>query len=150
MLHLDGDRRGPVVNSAVLSNVAPAYAGDRGALVSTTVLGTRDDVRTEQAVRAQLRLLYATDPDAWEHVATYPVVDALPAMLPPLDLARAVDLGDGLFVAGDHRDTASLQGALVSGRRAARAVHRHLGLASPRVTSSDQATSSQEDAPHAR
>jgi len=32
-----------------------------------------------------------------------------------------------LFVAGDHRDTASQQGALVSGRRAARAVLRQLG-----------------------
>jgi hypothetical protein len=28
----------------------------------------------------------------------------------------------GLFVCGDHRDTASIQGALVSGRRAAGAV----------------------------
>ncbi|MCO1657096.1 FAD-dependent oxidoreductase [Pseudonocardia humida] len=33
-----------------------------------------------------------------------------------------VALGDGLFVAGDHRDTPSTQGALVSGRRAAEAV----------------------------
>jgi hypothetical protein len=33
-----------------------------------------------------------------------------------------VDLGDGLFVAGDHRDTPSIQGALVSGRRAGDAV----------------------------
>jgi hypothetical protein len=71
-------------------------------------------------------------------------------MLPPLDLTREVDLGDGLFVAGDHRDTASLQGALVSGRRAARAVHRHLGLASPRDGSPDSAPDPQEDAPHAR
>jgi len=45
--------------------------------------------------------------------------------------ARAGDLGDGLFVAGDHRDTASLQGAMVSGRRAARAVLRGIGLAAP-------------------
>jgi tRNA pseudouridine-54 N-methylase len=42
-------------------------------------------------------------------------------------LASAVDLGNGLFVAGDHRDTPSQQGALVSGRRAAEAVLRHLG-----------------------
>jgi phytoene dehydrogenase-like protein len=150
MLHLDADRRGPVVNSAVLSNVAPAYAGDRGALVATTVLGTRDDARSERAVRAQLRLLYAAEPDAWQHVATYPVVDALPAMLPPLELTRPVDLGDGLFVAGDHRDTASLQGALVSGRRAARAVHRRLGLAPTTGTPPDVAPDeSQEDAPDA-
>ena len=128
MLHLDADRRGPVVNSAVVSNVAPAYAGGSGALVATTVLGSRDDTQTEQAVRAQVRLLYGGDPSAWEHVATYAISDALPAMLPPLELTRPVDLGDGLFVAGDHRDTASVQGALVSGRRAARAVLRALGL----------------------
>jgi hypothetical protein len=43
-------------------------------------------------------------------------------MLPPLDLRQPVALGDGLYVAGDHRDTASIQGAIVSGRRAAAAV----------------------------
>ncbi|MFM7871794.1 MAG: FAD-dependent oxidoreductase [Actinomycetota bacterium] len=31
-------------------------------------------------------------------------------------------LGEGLFVCGDHRDTASIQGALYSGRRCAEAV----------------------------
>ena len=34
-----------------------------------------------------------------------------------------------LFVAGDHRDTPSTQGALVSGRRAAQAVLARLGAA---------------------
>jgi hypothetical protein len=52
-------------------------------------------------------------------------------MTPPLDVRRPVDLGDGLFVAGDHRDTASIQGALVSGRRAADAVLRHIGRPVP-------------------
>jgi hypothetical protein len=36
---------------------------------------------------------------------------------------------DGLYVCGDHRDTSSIQGALVSGRRAARAVLADLGVA---------------------
>ena len=36
-------------------------------------------------------------------------------------------IGDGVFVCGDHRDTASIQGALVSGQRAAEAVSSHLG-----------------------
>jgi predicted NAD/FAD-dependent oxidoreductase len=35
---------------------------------------------------------------------------------------KAVRLEPGLFVCGDHRDSASIQGALVSGRRAADAV----------------------------
>ena len=126
MLHLDGDRRGPLLNTGVVSNVAPTYAGGRGALIASTVLGVRDDAQTEQAVRAQLRLVYGADPRKWQLVATYPVPGALPAMLPPLDLRRPVALGGGLFVAGDHRDTASIQGALVSGRRAADAVLAHL------------------------
>jgi hypothetical protein len=39
-----------------------------------------------------------------------------------------VELGDGIFVAGDHRDTPSTQGALVSGRRAATAIAAALGV----------------------
>lgn len=127
MLHLDGDRRGPLVNTAVVSDVAPAYAGGRGALVASTVLGLRGEPAVEHAVRAQLRLVYGVDPRPWQLVATYPVAGALPAMLPPLTIRRDVDLGDGLFVAGDHRDTASIQGAMVSGRRAAAAVLTRLG-----------------------
>ena len=56
---------------------------------------------------------------------------ALTAMPPPLDVRRPVALGDGVFVAGDHRDSASSQGALVSGRRAADAVLEHLGRPVP-------------------
>ena len=41
---------------------------------------------------------------------------------PPTDFGRAVNLNNGLFVCGDHRDTATLDGALKSGRRAAEAV----------------------------
>jgi hypothetical protein len=72
--------------------------------------------------------VYGTDTRGWELVATYAIPAALPAMLPPLNLRQPVALGGGLFVAGDHRDTASLQGALVSGRRAAGAVLRHLDV----------------------
>ena len=54
---------------------------------------------------------------------------ALPAFPAGSPLRRDVALGDGLFVAGDHRDTPSQQGALVSGRRAAEAVVTHLRTA---------------------
>jgi hypothetical protein len=55
-------------------------------------------------------------------VAEYPIEAALPAMPPPLRMRRPVRLGAGRYVCGDHRDTGSIQGALVSGRRAAEAV----------------------------
>ncbi|HYY09860.1 MAG TPA: NAD(P)/FAD-dependent oxidoreductase, partial [Kineosporiaceae bacterium] len=130
-LHVDGDARGPVVNSVVLSTTAPGYSPDDRALVASTVLGAAGDAATEAAVRAQLRYVYGADTSRWELLRTHALPTALTAMPPPLDVRRPVALGDGLFVAGDHRDSASSQGALVSGRRAADAVLEHLGLPVP-------------------
>jgi phytoene dehydrogenase-like protein len=125
MLHLDADRRGPMVNSAVLTDVAPSYAPGR-VLVSSTVLGADGSAEMERSARAHAAVLYATDTSGWEHVATYPIVDALPETPSGTPLRRQVSLGDGVYVAGDHRDTASIQGALVSGRRVASAVRADL------------------------
>ncbi|MEJ7741585.1 MAG: NAD(P)/FAD-dependent oxidoreductase [Nocardioidaceae bacterium] len=133
MLHLDGDRSGPVTSTAVVSDVAAGYCSD-GALISSSVLGAHDDAHTREQVRWQLARIYGVDTRGWEHVATYPIPGALPAMLPPLDVRQPVSLGDGLFVAGDHRDTASIQGAIASGRRTAAAVDHHLA-SSRRLTS---------------
>ena len=41
---------------------------------------------------------------------------------PPTDFQRPVRLSQGLYVCGDHRDSATLDGALKSGRRAAEAI----------------------------
>jgi len=121
ILVLDGERSGPVVNSLVLTNAAPSYSGDGRALVSSSLLGTGsvDDV----AVRRHLTVLYGQSTEDWELIDAVQVREALPAALPPLsNLRRPVSLGNGLYVAGDHRDTPSLQGAMASGARAARAV----------------------------
>lgn len=128
ILSLDGDgpAAGPLVNSCVLTAAAPSYAPPGRSLVASTALGADGDV-TEAQVRQHAAKLYGTDTGGWEFLAAYPVPHALPAMTPPLNLRQPVDLGDGMFIAGDHRDTASIQGALVSGRRAATAVLAHLG-----------------------
>ena len=56
-------------------------------------------------------------------VARYDVVEGVPDQRPPMGrFRRVVRLEPGLFVCGDHRDSGSIQGALVSGRRAAAAV----------------------------
>ena len=122
---------GPVVNSAVMTNVAPSYAPAGWHLIqATTLLASDPGVAPpdERDVRRQLTELYGAAAASWELVTTHLVRQAQPEQLPPLQVRRPVDLGDGLFVAGDHRDTASIQGAMVSGRRAARAVARRLGV----------------------
>ena len=125
LLHVDADRDGPIVNTAVVSDVAPSYCLD-GALIASTVLGARADPDTRAAVTSQLARIYGVPTSSWELVQVYSIPVALPAMVAPLDLRQPVELGHGLFVAGDHRDTASIQGAIVSGRRAAAAVMESL------------------------
>ncbi len=51
---------------------------------------------------------------------------AHPDQRPGFSAKQRVDLGDGVFVCGDHRDTPAIQGALFSGKRTAAAVLRRL------------------------
>ncbi|WP_326823240.1 NAD(P)/FAD-dependent oxidoreductase [Streptosporangium sp. NBC_01756] len=115
------DAEGLVTDTLVLTDVAPTYSSDGRALISTSLLGALSDA-DEPSVRSRLAQIYATDTSAWQHLATYPIEAALPAMTPPFLLRRPVRFAPGRYVCGDHRDTGSQQGALVSGRRAADAV----------------------------
>jgi hypothetical protein len=120
---LDGERSGPVASTVVLSNAAPMYAPGRHLVSSSVVAGDA----SEPAVRAHLARLYGVDTSRWEAVAAYEISDALPSQEPPMGRFRkAVQLEPGLYVCGDHRDSASIQGALVSGRRAATTVIREI------------------------
>lgn len=118
------DRQGPVVNTVVLTHAAPSYASGGRVLVSASVLGAHESSAIDHAVRAHLSLLYGVPTSRWDLVDRYAIPYALPAFDPPASVRRPVALADGLIVAGDHRDTPSIQGAMVSGRRAAAAVLR--------------------------
>ncbi|MGX1403284.1 NAD(P)/FAD-dependent oxidoreductase [Streptomyces sp. SAI-097] len=120
------DSTGAILNTCVLSEVAPTYAPPGTALVSTSVLGT-DPPGGERALLARLAELYDTDTSDWRQVAARTVEGALPAMRPPWPLSRTTRLGPGRYVCGDHRATGSVQGALASGTRAAREVVADLG-----------------------
>ncbi len=120
---------GPVWNAAVVTAAAASYAPvGRHLVEATTLLARPDGAADERAVLAHLGDMYGCETRGWEVLAHHVIPDAVPASPPPLRLTRPVELGDGLFVCGDHRDTSSIQGALVSGERAARAV---LGAGGP-------------------
>jgi phytoene dehydrogenase-like protein len=123
MLLVDGDG-GLVANSVVLTNAAPEYSADGRALIATSLVGGGSAAPLD-VVTSRLSELWSADATRWEHVATYAIPHALPALDAPAPLRRRVRVGPAgsrLFVCGDHRDTPSIQGALVSGRRAAEAV----------------------------
>ena len=122
LLHLDGARRGPLVNSAVVTNVAPGYAPPGRVLIASSTVTADGSADAEEVVRRQAGLVYGVDPSDWELVSCQVIAEALPHQPPPLTLRQPARLASGVFMAGDHRDTASIQGALVSGRRVADAV----------------------------
>ncbi|GAA2144415.1 NAD(P)/FAD-dependent oxidoreductase [Kitasatospora kazusensis] len=140
VLLLDADRpagRSGISHSLVLSEVDPSYAPPGRALVATTVLGRRTfdgggPAGHEPVVRRRLAELYGTATAGWEFLSVRHLPDAVPVMPPPHNFRRSVRVLAGLYVCGDHRDTSTVQGALVSGRRAAQAVLRDLGLPAPR------------------
>jgi glycine/D-amino acid oxidase-like deaminating enzyme len=125
-----GPATGPISHALVISNVAPRYAPPGQHLVSACSVptpGKAVGMETEAEVRAQLAQIFRTDTSRWGLVNRNSHSAAWPAARPPLILGREVDLGDGLFVAGDHRETPSIPGAMRSGQRAAAAVLEELG-----------------------
>ena len=125
LLVLNGDDTGPVNNVAVMSRVSDALAPAGKELISVSVIDPEASPEaTEQAVREQLEGWYGSMVREWELLRTYDLPQALPAQ--PVGLRnrfeKPVKVDAGLFVCGDHREHASLQGAMRAGRRAAEAI----------------------------
>jgi phytoene dehydrogenase-like protein len=122
-LVLDGNGEGPVNQLCVPSEVAPGYAPPGRALVSASVLAPipGDDEALEASARHQLAGWFGPEVSSWKLLRIDRIPDALPSQPPgPLEPSeRQAQLTERLFICGDHRDLASLQGAMASGRRAA-------------------------------
>jgi phytoene dehydrogenase-like protein len=134
ILALDGEGTGPVLNLTVPSRVAPGYAPPGQELVSATVVGapTASDQALEDQVRRQLSDWFgAAEVGTWRALRTYRIPWAQFDQSPGASEAgrRNVRLGRGLYVCGDHVENASINGALVAGRRAAEAVLEDLAAA---------------------
>ncbi len=119
LLCVDG-RRGPVANTAIVSAAAPSYAPPGRDLVQLTTLDSAG--LSDLQARSEAGRLWRTDTTAWDLLVRHDIPQALPLTRPPLQVRRPVELGDATFLCGDHQDTPSIQGAMASGHRAARAV----------------------------
>ena len=121
-LVLDGQSQGPVNNLCVPSEVSSNYAPAGRALISATILGN-PGTDIESQVRHQLDNWFGSTAD-WRHLRTYRILYALPAQpngtLSPV--AKNPRLGDNLYRCGDDLDIASINGAMLSGLRAADAL----------------------------
>lgn len=130
LLVLDADRSGPALNVAVVSKVAPSYAPAGQHLVVAATPGDVGDDLAER-VKTQLRGWWGARVDTWRELVTYRIAEGQPFDRPPFSPKQSVTLGAGRFVCGDHRDTASIQGALFSGRRCGEAAAEYLAAVGP-------------------
>ena len=80
-------------------------------------LGTDEEIAAE--VSKQLVGWFGADAATWRLLKVYRIAYCQPNGEPPSERNKEVQLGDFLFVTGDHRETASLNGALRSGVRCA-------------------------------
>jgi phytoene dehydrogenase-like protein len=117
-LVVDGQKRGPIINTVVMSDISSSYAPSGQHLLSTTT----DLNVTESDVRRHLAILWGVDTHEWQFVAKYEIPAALPIHSVGRKLSQSMKINDHHFVAGDHRTVPSQQGALFSGRLAAQLI----------------------------
>ena len=85
------------------------------------------DAELESFVRTQLGAWFSRekfpncDVRTWKLLRIYRIPYAQPAQTPPYSRDIEVSLDGRIFVCGDHRGTATLNGAVNSGKRAAKA-----------------------------
>jgi phytoene dehydrogenase-like protein len=121
-LMVNGEGDGVVRAVCVLSEAAPSYAPPGRALISVIVTeqaGTHGDI--SHAVRRQLQSWFGSQVNEWRHLRT----DRIQRALPPIDLLSPGNRADsprvatGLYLCGDYYGSGTLDGALLSGRKAA-------------------------------
>ena len=126
ILFLNAQSSGPVMNMCVPTNVCKSYAPEGKALISCSVL--KHDFASEetlfQKVLEQMKQWFGNEVDAWKHLRTYKIINALPNQIPPLaDVSsKPMQVRKGLYQCGDYGGIASIQTALQSGRLVGEAV----------------------------
>jgi phytoene dehydrogenase-like protein len=141
ILVLNGEGSGPVNNLCVPSLVSPAYAPAGAHLISASMIG-ESKLSSHQLLsqaRDQLAGWFGEEVRRWRHLRTDCIPHALPQPKPtsadfqlagsptagssPSDSQRdEIPLPHGVYLCGDYCQTASINGALASGRKTAEAI----------------------------
>ncbi|XP_027347106.1 15-cis-phytoene desaturase, chloroplastic/chromoplastic [Abrus precatorius] len=132
VLFLNGSGKGIVNNMFFATNVAPSYGPPDKGLVSVSLIGVFEGVSDEELVGKVVQELSGWFGEKvvgeWKHLRTYRIGFAQPNQCPPTDLKKNQRIESGLFLCGDYLTSATFDGALVSGRRAAESLLRDRAL----------------------
>ncbi len=119
---LNGEGRGLVNNVCVLTDASPHYSADGRALLSVSVLGLPEVEDLPGEVKRELGDWFGTQVDAWEHLRTNRIERGLPEQLPGASKGSGFSECEGVYICGDHCLSASIEGAVISGKRVAEAI----------------------------
>lgn len=118
LLALNSSGKGWINHLAVLSVIQPSYATRQRHLVSVSgikPLPTMSVAQAQSGLQSELVELLGKETLAWELLCMYQVDRAL-----PVRFARQQYQSDGLIFAGDYLENPSIQGAMLSGEKAAK------------------------------
>lgn len=122
LLHVDSDRRGPVLNTVPISHAAASYAPSGKHLISTSTLDLNTSNAREYEVRAHLAHIYGVDTQNFQVVDVFGIEKALPVSQVPFNPLSDIEVRSNVYVAGDTFTTPSIDGAIESGQKAAGAI----------------------------
>ncbi|MEK0447246.1 MAG: hypothetical protein RLZZ399_2567 [Verrucomicrobiota bacterium] len=123
IIALNGAGTGLVNNLCVPSDVAPGYAPPGQSLISVSVLGIPPLAGLEGEVLGELEGWFGVQVREWRHLRTETIERALPEQAPHAGMkGNGYLVQDGVYVCGDHQWSASIEGAILSGKRTAEAI----------------------------
>ncbi len=120
VLVLNGDGVQPINSMAVMSQISGRYSPADKALVAMS--SPFIEPQLVDRMRTQARSWFGSQTDFWEVLRVDEIHRAQPRQLPGFDAHSPMQLPTGVWIAGDHRRDASINGALRSGSAVAAAV----------------------------
>ncbi len=117
---LNGSQTGKISNIAVPSDAANGYAPDGKSLLCVSTNGAA----SLEEIQSELRSWFGSAAKSFRFLKQYSIPEALPRQLPGDNGygESSVQLDSGLWICGDYRYSASIQGAMASGRKVAEAI----------------------------
>ena len=120
---LNGSGEGVVNNVCALTDASPDYSPDERALISVSVLGLHPEESLPGKVQQELMGWFGECVGEWSHLRTDLIPKALPEQAPSAQKDKVGFIQhNGIYVCGDHATSASIEGAVISGKHVAEAI----------------------------
>lgn len=120
---LNGSGRGLVNNVCSLTDASSEYSSDGRALLSVSLLGMPEEDSLPEKVRQELSDWFGEEVLQWQHLRADTIRRALPEQLPGLE-RKGYSEAAGVYICGDHCLSASIEGAVISGKQVAEAIEQ--------------------------